>query len=140
MKLTDDQLKAIQYIENNSAIMACPGSGKTTILINKMVVCHKKMKKHNGFIALSFTKKSSYDLKLRFNKIGNNSINNFFGTIDDFFLNEIIRPFLSNIWKGNSKELEVVKILNKLESQHFIDDPSRKRISLKDIEDENRAE
>ena len=137
MTLTDDQLKAIHYIKNNSAIMACPGSGKTTILINKMIVCHEKMKKHNGFIALSFTKKSSYDLKFRFNKIGNNSSNNFFGTIYDFFLNEIIRPFLSNIWQGNSKELEVVKILDNLESQHFVNDPSRKKISLKDIEDEN---
>lgn len=28
MTLTDDQLKAIHYIKNNSAIMACPGVEK----------------------------------------------------------------------------------------------------------------
>lgn len=31
MKLTDDQIRAIQDLENNSVIMACPGSGKTEV-------------------------------------------------------------------------------------------------------------
>lgn len=44
MKLTNDQIKAIQDIENNSVIMACPGSGKTTVLINKMSLCCEKLK------------------------------------------------------------------------------------------------
>ncbi|MCF1283215.1 UvrD-helicase domain-containing protein [Acinetobacter pittii] len=44
MKLTNDQIKVIQDIENNSVIMACPGSGKTTVLINKMSLCCEKEK------------------------------------------------------------------------------------------------
>lgn len=45
MNFTDDQKEAIQDIENNSVIMACPGSGKTTVLINKMALCCEKVKK-----------------------------------------------------------------------------------------------
>ena len=44
MNFTDDQKKAIQDVENNSVIMACPGSGKTTVLINKMSLCCEKLK------------------------------------------------------------------------------------------------
>ena len=48
MKLTDDQIRAIQDLENNSVIMACPGSGKTTVLIHKMSLCCEKIKKYNS--------------------------------------------------------------------------------------------
>ncbi|MXE36442.1 hypothetical protein FQZ46_25675, partial [Escherichia coli] len=35
MKLTKEQLDAIDY-EGNLVITACPGSGKTTILVHKI--------------------------------------------------------------------------------------------------------
>lgn len=134
MILTKEQKQAIQDINNNSAIVACPGSGKTTILINKMILCSRDLKNYNGFIALSFTKKSSYELKLRFKRKSNSMNNNFFGTIDDFFANEIIRPFLSNVWGGSSKDLEIIKVLNDEESLNFVDDPSKKKLNLNDVE------
>ncbi|WP_312536645.1 UvrD-helicase domain-containing protein, partial [Acinetobacter variabilis] len=82
MKFTDDQKKAIKDIENNSVIMACPGSGKTTVLINKMALCCEKLKRHNGVIGLSFTRKSSAELRQKFQKKTIKSNLNYLGTID----------------------------------------------------------
>ncbi|HGF9580004.1 TPA: UvrD-helicase domain-containing protein, partial [Acinetobacter baumannii] len=116
MKLTDDQIRAIQDLENNSVIMACPGSGKTTVLINKMSLCCEKLKRHNGVIGLSFTRKSSAELKRKFQKKMRNSNLNFLGTIDSFLINEIIRPFLPKLWDIEIDDIEIINILSEEES------------------------
>ena len=134
MKLTDDQLKAIHDVENNSVIMACPGSGKTTVLINKMSLCCEKLKRHNGIIGLSFTRKSSEELRKKF-KIKSKKYNlNYLGTIDSFLVNEIIRPFLPKIWAINVDDFEVVRVLSEEESIPFSQEYTNRQILLIDIE------
>ncbi|HDV0674231.1 UvrD-helicase domain-containing protein, partial [Acinetobacter baumannii] len=134
MKLTDDQIRAIQDLENNSVIMACPGSGKTTVLINKMSLCCEKLKRHNGVIGLSFTRKSSAELKRKFQKKMRNSNLNFLGTIDSFLINEIIRPFLPKLWDIEIDDIEIINILSEEESIPFVQEYITREIYLSDIE------
>lgn len=134
MNLTDDQKEAIKDIENNSVIMACPGSGKTTILINKMNLCSEKLKRHNGIIGLSFTRKSSEELRKKFQKNSKKSNLNYLGTIDSFFINEIIKPFLPKLWNCKVDDIEVVNILLEEESIPFNQEYTTRTIYLEDIE------
>ncbi|MCU4398345.1 UvrD-helicase domain-containing protein [Acinetobacter junii] len=137
MNFTDDQKKAIQDVENNSVIMACPGSGKTTVLINKMSLCCEKLKGHNGIIGLSFTKKSSEELRRKFQKKTISSNLNYLGTIDGFLINEIIRPFLPKLWGNEKDDIEIVSILSGEESIPFVQEYANGEIYLTDIENDN---
>ncbi|MDA4940556.1 ATP-dependent helicase [Acinetobacter baumannii] len=137
MKFTDDQKKAIQDIENNSVIMACPGSGKTTVLINKMALCCEKLKRHNGVIGLSFTRKSSAELRKKFQKKTIKSNLNYLGTIDSFLINEIIRPFLPKLWGVKINDIEIINILSEEESIPFVQEYITREINLSDIENDS---
>ncbi|EPF81799.1 UvrD-helicase domain-containing protein [Acinetobacter rudis] len=137
MKLTDDQIKAIQDVENNSVIMACPGSGKTTVLIHKMSLCCEKLKSHNGVIGLSFTRKSSAELRKKFQKKILSSNLNYLGTIDSFFINEVIRPFLPKLWDCDHDDIEIVNVLLEEEEIPFIQEYSNREICLTDIESDS---
>lgn len=137
MKFTDDQKKAIKDIENNSVIMACPGSGKTTVLINKMALCCEKLKRHNGVIGLSFTRKSSAELRQKFQKKTIKSNLNYLGTIDSFLINEIIRPFLPKLWRIEINDIEIINILSEEESIPFIQEYMTREINLSDIENDS---
>lgn len=134
MNFTNDQKNAIQDVENNSVIMACPGSGKTTVLINKMSLCCEKLKKHNGIVGLSFTKKSSGELKKKFQRKTISSNLNYLGTIDSFFINEIIRPFLPKLWDCDHDDIEIVNILMEEEAIPFIQEYTNREICLTDIQ------
>ena len=111
MKLTKEQLDAIDY-EGNLVITACPGSGKTTILVHKIAACLSHSKDYQGVVALSYTNKSSEELKARCRKLGAELNSSFFGTIDKFFINEIILPFVRQVWGRNESALEVVKYID----------------------------
>ncbi|EOC1319583.1 ATP-dependent helicase, partial [Cronobacter turicensis] len=111
MNLTKEQLDAIDY-DGNLVITACPGSGKTTILVHKIATCLSHSKVYQGVIALSYTNKSSEELKARCRKLGAELNSSFFGTIDKFFINEIILPFVRQVWGGNESALEIVKYID----------------------------
>lgn len=136
MNFTEEQKEAIKDIENNSVIMACPGSGKTTVLINKMSLCCEKLKKHNGVVGLSFTKKSSGELRKKFQRKTISSNLNYLGTIDSFFINEIIRPFLPKLWDCDHDDIEIINILSEEESIPFVQEYATRQIYLKDIEED----
>lgn len=108
MNLTKEQLDAINY-DGNLVITACPGSGKTTILAYKIATCLSYSKDYQGVVALSYTNKSSEELKARCRKLGAELNSSFFGTIDKFLINEITLPFLRQVWGGNERDLEIVK-------------------------------
>ena len=59
------------------------------------------MRDHQGVIAISFTNKASNELKERCIGDGLGKKMSFFGTIDSFFISEIIIPFLPHIWGHN---------------------------------------
>ncbi|MGP1061949.1 UvrD-helicase domain-containing protein [Serratia sp. CY71028] len=64
MKLTEEQKDAINY-DGNMVLTACPGSGKTTVIVNKVAKILSECKSYQGVIAISYTNKSSDELKKR---------------------------------------------------------------------------
>lgn len=116
---TPQQTLAIDYT-GSMVITACPGSGKTTVIKEKIRNITDGLPEHKGVIAITFTRKASSELERRCKADGHDVKNSFFGTIDSFCLNDIIIPFLSRIWGGTPREC---KVLKKLESpfNHFIE-------------------
>ncbi|GAS83149.1 UvrD-helicase domain-containing protein [Paenibacillus amylolyticus] len=89
---TDEQNIIIEET-GNLVVTAKPGSGKTFTVVEKISVISKTLLNYQGVIAISFTNKASDELELRCRKKGVKKNNNFFGTIDKFYISEIIIPF-----------------------------------------------
>jgi DNA helicase-2/ATP-dependent DNA helicase PcrA len=109
MKPTDQQ-KAIIEFNNNCVVIASPGSGKTFVLAQKIKRNLSVLKDHQGVIAISYTRKASNELKNRSLSKGEHPKSSFFGTIDKFYLSEIIIPFAKHLWGLPSKEFQIIKI------------------------------
>jgi len=104
-KLTKQQISAIAYL-GNLVITACPGSGKTTVISEKIRNELLELKRHQGVIAITFTRKASKELNNRCKRGGKETKSSFFGTIDAFCLSEIIFPFAKSIFGPHHVALE----------------------------------
>lgn len=103
IKFTESQLEAIKY-PRNLVITACPGSGKTTVISEKIRTEVDSLKRHQGIIAITFTRKASKELSDRCKRKGKDTKSSFFGTIDAFCISEIILPFSKFIFGCTSKQ------------------------------------
>lgn len=126
MNLTEEQSAAINY-SGNMVLSACPGSGKTTVVVKKIVMALKHCQNYQGVIAISYTNKSSDELIRRCRKDIADIKSSFFGTIDKFYISEIIIPFLPHLWGKCSVDLSVIKYNDlsvdlKLVANHLLDD------------------
>ncbi|ULR91404.1 UvrD-helicase domain-containing protein [Comamonas sp. B21-038] len=100
---TDGQIDAIKY-PGNLVITACPGSGKTTVISEKIRNEVDSLKRHQGIVAITFTRKASMELSERCKRQGKDVKASFFGTIDAFCISEIILPFSKFIFNCTSKQ------------------------------------
>ncbi|MCH7351281.1 MULTISPECIES: ATP-dependent helicase [unclassified Acinetobacter] len=117
--LTPQQESAITY-SSNMVITACPGSGKTTVVEEKVRNILPTIKAHQGIVAITFTRKASQELRRRCKRNNYDTKQSFFGTIDKFCLEELIYPFLSHLWGKSARECEVVEKLDKEYSELFL--------------------
>ncbi|MCH7392725.1 ATP-dependent helicase [Acinetobacter dispersus] len=117
--LTPQQEAAITY-SSNMVITACPGSGKTTVVEEKVRNILPTIKAHQGIVAITFTRKASQELKRRCKRNNYDTKQSFFGTIDKFCLEELIYPFLSHLWGKSARECKVVEKLDKEYSELFL--------------------
>lgn len=106
---TLDQIAAINS-NANMVITACPGSGKTTVIAEKIRNEVKALPPYQGVIGITFTVKASKELKMRCQKNACDTKASFFGTIDHFCLSEIIHPFLARVLNRKKHPLECVSI------------------------------
>ena len=104
---TPEQQVAIGH-EGNMVITACPGSGKTAVVVEKIRRKLPGLKAYQGVIDITFTVKASEELKSRCKKNAFDAKQSFFGTIDSFCLKEIIYPFISRVWGRTEHELKPV--------------------------------
>lgn len=95
---------------SNSVVIATPGSGKTFTLSCKIKGILPTLLEHKGVIAISFTNKASDELKARCLGGGAEPKSSFFGTIDKFYLVEIIMPFGRHLFGDPQTELQVVEL------------------------------
>ncbi|HDU8343363.1 TPA: ATP-dependent helicase [Proteus mirabilis] len=116
---TKQQIRAIEYLDS-LVITACPGSGKTTVIAEKISSSLKLNKSYQGIIGITFTKKASAELKRRCSSNAKDLKSSFFGTIDSFCYQELIIPFLSGCWGGEPRKCTVVKKLNDEQSALFV--------------------
>ncbi|CDT79450.1 UvrD/REP helicase [Vibrio coralliirubri] len=117
-KPTPQQQSAIEYTQS-MIITACPGSGKTTVMKEKVRNTTLYLPPHKGVIAITFTKKASAELKKKCTANAHDTKQSYFGTIDSFCLKEIILPFISRVWGKPEIELKTVKKLHPAQAQYF---------------------
>jgi len=103
--LTDDQLAAINS-DQNMVITACPGSGKTTVIVEKIRKEIPSLNNFQGVIGITFTVKASKELKKKCSKDAFDIKSSFFGTIDHFCLSEIVYPFANRIFGRTNYVIE----------------------------------
>ncbi len=89
---TDEQSKIIND-NGNLVVIAKPGSGKTFTIVEKINLISQTLYDYQGVIAISFTKKASDELEMRCKNRGAPRKQSFYGTIDSFYINQIIIPF-----------------------------------------------
>lgn len=118
-KLTTQQRAAIDC-DNSIVITACPGSGKTTVVREKIRKITSALPSHRGIIAITFTKKASEELKKRCKENAHDTKRSFFGTIDSFCLNELILPFLARVWRGKPSDCQIVKNLDSSQKLYLL--------------------
>lgn len=133
---TPDQIAAIEA-NSNLVITACPGSGKTSVIVEKIRRQVESLQDYKGVVGITFTVKASKELRSRCGRDGLNTKLSFFGTIDHFCLSEIIYPFISRIFGATRCVLEckmfkdvdddmqaklpnLSEVGNELKSDHFI--------------------
>lgn len=103
---TDEQ-KAVLNCDSNVVVTARPGSGKTFTIVEKIAKVLPSLPNYQGIIAISFTNKASFELKKRCSLRGVDLKNSFWGTIDKFYISQIIIPFASHL-TGSIPEYRVV--------------------------------
>lgn len=104
-KPTSEQMRIIED-QGNLVVTAKPGSGKTYTIVEKMIDISRNLLSYQGVIAISFTRKASQELEQRYKRKSIESNYHFFGTIDKFYISEIIIPF-SKLLFGKGEPLEV---------------------------------
>ena len=80
-------------------LTACPGSGKTTSIVKKLLqvsrYCQEHYGKHTGFACLSFTNKACSELKQKYREMHDERLSfpNEVLTIDSFIMQYVVLPF-----------------------------------------------
>ena len=95
--------------ELNCVVIAKPGSGKTFTLAQKIKTVLPPLPDYKGVIAISYTNKASDELERRCLATGVDRKCSFFGTIDKFFMTEILLPFGERIFGYPEHEISVIK-------------------------------
>lgn len=93
MKLDEKQKEAVYTNYNNVLVCAPPGSGKTTVIINRIynLVEYKKVNPGN-IIVITFTKSAAENMKDRYLRIsGKNNKIPFFGTFHSLFYRILLK-------------------------------------------------
>ena len=105
---TPDQLSAINS-NKSLVITACPGSGKTAVIVEKIRTEIASLERHRGVVGISFTVKASKELSLKCKAGALDTKSSFFGTIDNFCLSEIVFPFISKLYKEKPSAIISIK-------------------------------
>ena len=90
-------------------ITACPGSGKTTVIAEKIRKEILSLYNFQGVIGITFTLKASEELKQRCSKDAFDIKSSFFGTIDHFCLSEVIFPFANRVFGFSDMDIKCKK-------------------------------
>lgn len=123
-KLNDQQKTAVQQ-DGNVLLTACPGSGKTRVIIYKLAYELNRLDKNSKkrIAAVTFTIRASEEIFRRLNAMGINSDMIWSGTLHSFCLEWIMRPYscyLPELKNGYSiaDETFLSELVNDLKRKH----------------------
>jgi DNA helicase-2/ATP-dependent DNA helicase PcrA len=93
-KLNDEQKLAVRQ-DGNVLLTACPGSGKTRVIIHKLAYEVSRLEEGSKkrIAAVTFTVRASEEIFRRLNALGINSERIWSGTLHSFCLEWIIKPY-----------------------------------------------
>ena len=92
MELDNNQMKAVRAKERNVLVVAAPGSGKTTVIINRIYNLIKNNNVRNeNIIVITFTKAAAINMKNRYLNKYKESKAPFFGTFHGLFYKILLR-------------------------------------------------
>lgn len=142
--LDNYQKEAVYIKENNVLVVAAPGSGKTTVIINRVnhLVTDLKVKLGN-IIVITFTRAAADNMRNRYKNIFNREIAPFFGTFHGLFYKILLREgFNISIIEGGIAHRIIKSTLNKYSDEvsedkikEALNNISFFKTSLKNIEE-----
>ena len=125
--MDEEQLKAIKHLNGTAIVIAGPGCGKTSVISNRIQnLVHNHNVDPESIVALSFTRFSASELKVRTLKTDSSLERVFFGTIHSFFLKILTHYFHYPNFSvmGNKEKFDSIKtIISKiLKTSHIPDE------------------
>lgn len=99
MIIIDQEIRdAILEHKGSLVVRASAGSGKTTIMVNKIKKVIEEITNHKTVAAITFTKKATQEIRNKYNELGGQDP--FLVTTNDSFIEqEIIRPFINDAYR-----------------------------------------
>ena len=127
MKYALDSLqeKAVKCTSENTLIVAAPGSGKTTVIINRIVHLIKNLRVDSeDIVVITFTRVAAENMKSRYIKLCDGKPIPYFGTMHSLFY-KILRKYNSNM--KIIDEFDTYKLINKV-LLTYLDEISEEKI------------
>ncbi len=92
VELDNYQMKAINNKGKNTLVVAAPGSGKTTVIINRVnhIIEERKVRIGN-IIVITFTRAAAENMKSRYKNLFKKDVSPFFGTFHGLFYKILLR-------------------------------------------------
>lgn len=115
IKLDNYQMKAINIKGKNTLVVAAPGSGKTTVIINRVNhLIEERNVRIGNIIVITFTRAAAENMKSRYKNIFKKDIAPFFGTFHGLFYKILLREGFDIKIIDSGKGHGIVKgVLNK---------------------------
>ena len=86
------QKKAVYINEKNVLVVAAPGSGKTTVIINRVNYLVNELNiKVGNIIVITFTRAAADNMRNRYKNVFNRDVAPFFGTFHGLFYKILLR-------------------------------------------------
>lgn len=113
--LDKNQMKAIETKDKKTLVVAAPGSGKTTVILNRVRYLLETKKVYVGSIyVITFTKAAAMNMKERYNELFNTEKTPFFGTFHGLFYKILLREnFKINIINPSISNKIIKDVLGK---------------------------
>lgn len=115
VNLDKNQREAVLINNKNVLVVASPGSGKTTVIINRVNYLIDTLKvKAGNIIVITFTRAAADNMRSRYKKIFNAEVAPFFGTFHGLFYKILLREgFEIKIIDGGKGHIIVKNVLSK---------------------------
>ena len=122
--LNKEQKKAVEYIDGNSFILACPGSGKTHTIVYKVANLIKSGVSLDSIVLITYTKKAAGEMLYRLKTILNKTEGKFtnIGTIHHFAYNILQRYYETSFTildEADAKKV-IKELMEKMLDYHMI--------------------